>query len=212
MWQSAAENAVRWFAAQKIANELMGWTLNRDEAYVDRIKREFNLRDYRQARALYDSNPAYWGQLYGDDPVTSRNHPATAPSSLVPQQPPAGDSHYNLFDPSPMDSNASGPFGNGGRFVPRATTSSRPSNRPAWSGTIDDSKPVRLLSRIGETPGATVFDIGAPAVPSVSPSPIPRHGEPATFSERVPAALPSGEASPDDLEAFRRWLKTFMEP
>jgi hypothetical protein len=136
----------------------------------------------------------------------------------VPRQPPAGDFSYNLFDPALMGSNASGPFGSGGRFVPRATTSLRPSDGPASPDTIDDSKPVRRLSRNGETPGATVFDTGAPAVPFVSPSPIPRPGEPATFNERFPAALPpagapSGAASPEDLEAFRRqWLKAYMEP
>jgi hypothetical protein len=218
MWPSAARRVLGWFGAQKIANELLGWTLNRDEAYVDRIKREFNLRDYHQARALYDSNPAYWEQLYGDDPVTSRNHPASAPSSLVPRQPPAGDPSYNLFDPSPMGANAFGPFGSGGRFAPSATTSSRPSSGSVSPDTIDDSRPARRLGRIGDTPGGTVFDSGASAVPFVSPSPIPSPGRPATFNERFPASLPpasapTATASPDDLETFRRqWLKTFMEP
>lgn len=202
MWQPAAREVLGWLAAQKIANDLMGWTPNRDEAYVDRIKREFNLRAYAQARALYDSDRTYWERLYGDDPVTSRNHPASAPSSLVPRQPPAGDPSYNLFDPSPMGANASGPFGSSGKFVPGATTSLRRSDRMASRDTIDGSKPMRRLSRIGETPGGTVFDSGAPAVPFVSS--IPRQPA-ATFNERFPA--------PDDLEAFRRqWLKAFMEP
>jgi hypothetical protein len=215
--RQAAKEAKRQ-TGQGIASLLFGWELNKPEAYVDRMKREFNLRDYHQARALYESNPAYWEKLYGDDPVTSRNHSATAPSSLVPRQPPAGDPSYNLFDPSSMGSNALGPFGSGGRFVPRATTSSRPSDQPALPGKIDDSTPVRRLgARIGDTPGATVFDFGAPAVPFVSPNPIPRPGVPVTFDERFPAALPPtsapGAASPDDLEAFRRqWIKAFMQP
>jgi len=116
-----------------------------------------------------------------------------------------------------MGSNSSGPFGSGGRFVPRATTSSRPSDRSALPDRSDDSKPVRRLERVGDAPGTTVFDFGAPAVPLVSPGPIPRPGAPATFDERFPAALPPtsapGAASPDDLEAFRRrWIKAFMQP
>ena len=90
--------------------------LNKPEANADRINREFNLRNYAKEWDIYDSNRAYWEKLYGDDPVTSRNHPATAPSSLVPRQPPAGDFSYNLFDPALMGSNASGPFGSGGRL------------------------------------------------------------------------------------------------
>lgn len=50
--------------------------LNKPEAYADRINREFNLRNYAKAWDIYDSNRAYWEKLYGDDPVTSRNHPA----------------------------------------------------------------------------------------------------------------------------------------
>ena len=180
--------------------------LNKPEAYADRINREFNLRNYAKAWELYDSNRAYWERLYGDDPVTSRNHPATAPSSLVPRQPPAGDPRFNLFDPSPMRSNASGSLGSGEQFMPGATPSLRPSDRSTSPDAIDDSTPVRRLGvPIGDTPSATVFDAGAPAVPFVAPSPIPRPGLQATFNGRFPA--------PDDLEAFRRqWLKAFMEP
>lgn len=65
-----------WAAAQAIANEIMKLKLNRDEAYVDRIKREFNLRGHEQARAVFDSNPTYWRKLYGSDPLNSPHHPA----------------------------------------------------------------------------------------------------------------------------------------
>ncbi len=224
MWQLFLEQLMRDISRQTVRQGVRGIGLtliggrNKPEAYVDRHTREFNLRDHHQARALYESDPAYWAKLYGNDPLTSRNHPATPPSSLVPRQPPAGDPSYNLFDPSPMGSNASGPFGSGGRFVPRATTASPPSDRPASPGTIGDSTPVRRLgARIGDTPGETVFDLGALAVPFFSPNPIPRPGAPATFDERFPAALSPtsapGAASPDDLEAFRRqWIKAFMEP
>jgi hypothetical protein len=56
-----------WFAAQAIASELMKLRTNRDEPYVERINREFGLRDYSRARALYDSSPAYWEKLYGSE-------------------------------------------------------------------------------------------------------------------------------------------------
>lgn len=67
--------ASTWLAAQAIANEIMKVSTNRDEPYVDRIKREFNLHDYSQARALYDSDPSYWEGLYGNDPLNSSHHP-----------------------------------------------------------------------------------------------------------------------------------------
>ncbi len=223
MWQPTARWVLGWAAAQKLANDLLGWKLNRDEAYVDRIKREFNLRDYHQARALYESNRGYWEQLYGDDPLTSPNHPASPPKSLLPRQPGAGDYRYDMLNPAATSGNAFGQFGTGGQFAPGSATHSRPLYAMQSIGSTppdatDDNKPVRRLSRVGDTPAPTVFDSGAPAVPFVSPNPIPLPDSPATFKERFPAALPPpsappGPASPDDLEAFRRhWLKAFMEP
>ena len=97
MWQSVAKGTLGWLAAQKLANNLMGWTLNRDEAYVDRIKREFKLREYHQARELYEENPSYWERLYGSDPLTSQNRPASLPSSLVPRPPPAPGTELRAF-------------------------------------------------------------------------------------------------------------------
>lgn len=214
--RQTAKQAVRE-AGKGIASFLIG-DLNKPEAYADRINREFNLRDYAKAWALYDSNRAYWEKLYDDDPVTSRNHPALPPSSLVPRQPPAGDPGYNLLDPSPMGSNSPGPFGSGGRFVPGAATTLRSPDGSASPEGSYDSKPVRRLRQIGDTQGSTVFDSRAPALPFVSSNPIPRPGDSAAFDERFPAyrpltSVPSGAASSDDfLEAFRRqWLKGFME-
>jgi len=218
MWPLIARQLAK-SAGRRLAGEFFGRELNRDEAYVDHIKREFNLRDYHQARVIYDSNRAYWEQLYGDDPLNSRNHPASAPSSLVPRQTPAGDLRYNLFDPLPMGSHTSGPFSSGGQFVPGATAPSSPSEGPMPPGNVDESKPLRCLgARIGDKAPATAFDVGASAVPFVSPSSIPAPGRPTTFDERYPTSVsptraPQGAAWPDDLEAFRRkWLKSFMEP
>jgi hypothetical protein len=223
MWQSIPAYVLGWFGIQKIANELMGgWTLNRDEAYVDRIKREFNLRDHHTARTLFDSSRAYWEKLYGNDPVTSQNHPGTPPRSLLPRQPGAIDPGHNLLDPAPTDGNAFGRFGTGGQFVPGLVTSSRPLYETQQiispPETIDESGPVRRLVRVGSISNATPFDSGAPAVPFVPPSPILSPGRPATIEERSqiflpPSAASPGTTSPDDLEAFRRqWLRTYMEP
>ncbi|MFO1111743.1 MAG: hypothetical protein U1E61_21440 [Bradyrhizobium sp.] len=171
--------------------------------------------NYAKAWALYDSNRAYWENLYGDDPVTSPNHPASPPKSLLPRQPGSIDPGYNFLEPAPTYG-AAGQFGTGGVFAPGPATSSRPLYEMQSLGSppigltppdaTGDNKPVRHLGvRTADTPAATVFDSGAPAVPFVSSSAIPGSGQSATFNQRFPAS--------DELEAFRRqWLKTFMEP
>ena len=83
--KQAAKQAARE-AGKGIASLLIG-TPNKPEAYADRINKEFNLRSYAKAWALYDSDRAYWEKLYGDDPLTSPHHPASPPKSLVPRQP-----------------------------------------------------------------------------------------------------------------------------
>jgi len=149
--------AAVWMAAQALANEIMKLELNRDEAYVDRKKREFNLRGYGQARTLYDSNPAYWKKLYGSDPLNSENHPASPPTSLLPRVPSARDRSDIYLSPVPMEPGTSGPFGTGGQFVPGPADSSRPlyETRPfaasfddAARGAADNGKPVRQLVRV----------------------------------------------------------------
>lgn len=120
------KGAAVWAAAQAMANELMKLELDRDEAYVDRIKREVNLRGYGQARTLYDSNSAYWQKLNGRDPLNPSNHPASPPSSLLPWDPSAHDRGDIYLDPTPMGSGAPDPFGIGGQFVPGPAASSRP--------------------------------------------------------------------------------------
>jgi hypothetical protein len=91
---------------------------NKPEAYIDRIKREFQLPEYADALLRYNSNPAYWKKLYGDDPLNSPNHPVpqdallprkggSAPSSSDPVYrgfPLLPDFHHQLQMPSPVDS------------------------------------------------------------------------------------------------------------
>lgn len=200
--------------------------LNKPEAYADRINREFNLRNYAKTWDIYDSNHAYWKELYGDDPVTSINHPASPPKSLLPRQPGAIASGYNLLSPVAPGASAFGPFGTDGQFATGSATSSRPlyetqSLVPPSIGLMppdvtDHNRLERRLGvRIGERRGSTVFDVGAPAVPFASSDPFPLAGRPATLDQRFEASsslAPNGPSS-DDLERFRRqWLKTFTEP
>ena len=178
---------------------------------------------------LSDSNRAHWEKLYGDDPLTSPNHPASPPRSLLPRQPGAGDHGYNLLHPAAAGANAFGPFGTGAQFELGSATSSRPlyetqSHVPPPIGSTppdatDRNKSERRLSaRIGERRGSTVFDVRAPGVPFAPPNPVPLPDRRVTFDERFPASLPATSASrdgasPDGLEAFRRqWLKMFMAP
>lgn len=131
--------------------------LSKPEAYAERINREFGLRNYAKAWAIYDSNAAYWEKLYGDDPLTSPHHPASPPKSLLPRQSGASDPGYNPLNPAATGVNALGPFGTGGQFAPGSTTSSRslyetqsfvpPPIGSTLPDTIDDSKPGAASER-----------------------------------------------------------------
>ena len=117
----SARGAAEDFAALKIADEFFNNELGKPEAYVDRIKKEFQLPERADALLRYNSNPAYWKKLYGDDPLNSPNRPV--PQEALP--PPKGgsyrdapsssdpvyrgfsllpDFHYQLQMPSPVDS------------------------------------------------------------------------------------------------------------
>jgi hypothetical protein len=216
--KQAAKQAARE-AGKGIASLLIG-APNKPEAYADRINKEFNLRSYAKAWALYDSDRAYWEKLYGDDPLTSPRHPASPPKSLVPRQPGASAPVYNPLNPATRDANALGPFGTGGQFVPGSATSSRQLYETQQTisppEAIDESEFVRRLARVGNIANATPFDSGAPPVPFMLPNPILSPDRPATIEERSrislpPSAASPSTASPDDLETFRRqWLKTYL--
>lgn len=201
--------AAVWIAAQALANEIMKLKLNRDEAYVDRIKREFNLRGYGQARTLYDSNPAYWEKLYGSDPLNSENHPASPPSSLLPRPPSARDRGDIYLNPAPMDPGTPGPFGTGGQFVPGPAVSPRPlyetrsfaaSSDDAARGKIDNRKPVRQLLRV-PSGSQTPSDAGASRI-----APIPFVDGTTRAQQALDNSLPAPGAAPWDLsDRFGNW-------
>jgi hypothetical protein len=223
MWQLFLEQLLRDMQrpAAKHGVKALGLALmdglNKPEAYVDRIQRDFRLRDWHQARAVYEADRAYWENLYGSDPLNSPNHPASPPKSLLPHQPGAPAPGYNFLNPAQTDGNAFGRFGNSGEFVPGPATSSRPLYETQQivspPDTMGEIRPGRRLARVGNTANTTPFDSGALPVPFVSPNPILESGRPATIEERSQLSMPPGMTSADDLEAFRRqWFKTYMEP
>lgn len=69
MWQLILERLALELASEaqrrtakefgkRIAGEILGTEVNKDEAYADRIKREFRLRDYDQAgRSMIQISP-----------------------------------------------------------------------------------------------------------------------------------------------------------
>lgn len=203
------KGAAVWAAAQAMANEIMKLELNRDESYVDRIKRELNLRGYEQARALYDSNPTYWRKLYGSDPLNSLNHPASPPSSLLPQDPSAHDRGNIYLNSEPMDAGTHGPFGTGGQFVPSPAVSSRPlyetrsfaaSSDDAARGAVDHRRPVRQLVRV---PDGSKAPSDAEAFRA---APIPFVDGTIRVQQSLDNSLPAPGAAPWDLsDRFGSW-------
>jgi len=217
--------ASTWLAAQAIANEIMKVSTNRDEPYVDRIKREFNLHDYSQARALYDSDPSYWEGLYGNDPLNSSHHPAFPPSSLLPRVGTERDPRYNYLNPEPTNAGAFGRFGTGRQFSPGSASSSQPLYETQsfvappdspWQASRSDGPPPRRLVRVpvsGEEQNA--FEAGAPAVPFAPRGSMPRPGPLASFEERFPASAPPA-GTPSDamrpLSPFSGQPMRFLPP
>lgn len=204
MWQLFLDEFARRLVLQavkaeglKAFRELFRNDLSKPEAYADRIKREFGISDYPQARALYDSNPAYWEDLYGSDPLNSYGHSASPPRTLLPREAAARDPGYDYLEPSPSHSGAFGRFGTGGQFSARSATSSRPLyETQSFVAPPDDPSqeqankqaPVPSLARVSPTgESQAAFDGGAPAVPFVPSASIPQVGRPATFDERFGA-------------------------
>ncbi|MGY4261379.1 hypothetical protein ACVI1L_008447 [Bradyrhizobium sp. USDA 4516] len=93
MWQLILEEVARelerraaqWAGRKVFRKTVDGGEPNKPEAYADRINREFGLRDYFKAWNLYDSDRAYWEELFGNDPLNSPDHPASPPGNLLPR-------------------------------------------------------------------------------------------------------------------------------
>jgi len=67
MWDFLARQLLRQ-AGRSAGGKLFNDDANGPEAYADRIMRDFHLRDYADAWALYDSDRAYWEAYYGPPP------------------------------------------------------------------------------------------------------------------------------------------------
>ncbi|UGY04524.1 hypothetical protein [Bradyrhizobium quebecense] len=205
----------------KAFQELFRNDLSKPEVYADRIKREFGLRDYPQARALYDSNPAYWEDIYGSDPLNSRNHHASPPRSLLPREATARDPGYDYLGPSPSHSGVFGRFGTGGQFSAGSAISSRPLyEMQLFVEPPDDpppesirETPVRRLVWVSPTDESQAdFDGGAPAVPFVPSASIPQAGQPATFDQRFGTFAGAPPASTRPLSPFSGQPMRYLPP
>lgn len=148
MWQLFLERLMNGVQRQVVKQGVRGvglgliGGLSKPEAYVDRINREFNLRDYAKAWNLYDSNRAYWEKLYGDDPLTSLDHPASPPMSLLPRQPDA-----QSLVPSPI-----------GSTRPTLSTTISPNGAWEYASEISGARPCSTLARQQcLSPGQTQF-------------------------------------------------------
>ncbi len=228
MWQLFLDEFARRLLLQavkgeglKAFRELFRSDLSKPEAYADRIKREFGLRNYAQAQALYDSNRDYWEELYGDDPLNSRNHPVSPPQSLLPRDTTRRGSSDDYSNLAQTNSGAFGRFGTGGQFSPGSATSSQPLYEtqsfvaPPDSPSRSDGPPPRRLVRVpvsGEEQKA--FDAGAPVVPFAPPGSMPRPSQRATFDERFPSAAPPSGAPSSmlPLSPFSEQPMRFLPP
>lgn len=62
----------------KLGKSMFNDTLNPDEAYADRIARDFGI-EWHDARDAYHQNPGFWEESYKGDPNDRRNAPKMAP-------------------------------------------------------------------------------------------------------------------------------------
>ena len=67
MWDFLARQLLKE-AGRKIGGRFFNDEANGPEVYADRIKRDFGLREYADAWALYDSDRAYWERYYDGRP------------------------------------------------------------------------------------------------------------------------------------------------
>ncbi|MCA1405432.1 hypothetical protein I6F26_13720 [Ensifer sp. IC3342] len=64
--------------SKKLRNSMFNDTLNPDEAYADRIARDFGI-EWHDARDAYHQNPGFWEESYKGDPRDPRNTRKMAP-------------------------------------------------------------------------------------------------------------------------------------
>jgi hypothetical protein len=86
--------ALKRGAKQELGLGIGGDPLNEDEAYVDRMKRDFHIDDYYKALELYNSDPSYWRQYYRPLPSPDPAHERIRDSAAMAGVP----SRYNVWE------------------------------------------------------------------------------------------------------------------
>ncbi|THK37270.1 hypothetical protein EHS39_15730 [Ensifer sp. MPMI2T] len=72
----------------KLGGSMFNDTLNPDEAYADRIARDFGI-NWHDARDAYHQNREFWEESYKGDPNDRRNAPKMAPVTRTSRLPSA---------------------------------------------------------------------------------------------------------------------------
>lgn len=154
MWNFLAREAAKKIGGTIVANKIAGVDeLNGPEAYADRIKRDFHLRDYADAWALYDSDRAYWEKYYRPQPDGPANNELVRNSAAA-----AGvTGRNNVFEYGFPESNSVRPSMG-------ETPAARKPNGPAWNNAFvrDSAAAAGVPSR------KNVFEYGFP-----EPGPLP---------------------------------------
>lgn len=73
---------------RKMGRSVFNDTLNPDEAYADRIMKDFGINWY-DAYEAYHQMPQFWEKSYNEDPVGYSGGPAMAPSEKTSRLPAA---------------------------------------------------------------------------------------------------------------------------
>jgi hypothetical protein len=156
MWNFLAREAAKRIGGTIVANKIAGVDeLNGPEAYADRIKRDFHLRDYADAWALYDSDRAYWEKYYRPQPNGPANNEFVRDSAAA-----AGvTGRNNVFEYGFPEFNSVRPSMG-------ETPAARKPNGPAWNNAFvrDSAAAAGIPSR------NNVFEHGFPESGSVQPS------------------------------------------
>ncbi|MDK1373360.1 MULTISPECIES: hypothetical protein [unclassified Sinorhizobium] len=83
---------------RKLGKSMFNDTLNPDEAYADRIARDFGI-NWHDAYDAYRQNPRFWEESYKEDPVGSPSGPAMARSERTSRLPAATVSPDGVSSP-----------------------------------------------------------------------------------------------------------------
>jgi len=97
--QALLLNQVLKRIGNKMGKSMFNDTLNPDEAYADRISRDFGIT-WHDAYDAYHQSPKFWEESYKGNPNDHRNAPAMAPAERRSRVPAAGQPATDGSSPS----------------------------------------------------------------------------------------------------------------